>query len=62
MKRHFYIERSNQDGTYQLVYTHDDYDKCLERLDTIDSNLHHGLWCDEWVETAFGYAPMAWIN
>ena len=62
MKKHFYIERSNKDGTYQLVYTHDNYDKCIDRLETINSDLRHELWCDEWSSTVFGHTAMAWIN
>ena len=62
MKKQFYIEQTNKNGTYQIVCTHDDYENCINFLQNSDSNLKQSLWCDSWVNTKAGFAPMAWIN
>ena len=62
MKKRYFIERRNSDDTYQIVYTSNNYDDCIAKLVSINSDFHHGVWCHEWVNTEFGYAPMAWIN
>lgn len=48
--------------TYEIVWSGDSYESGLAWLASIDSELRHGLWCKEWVNTECGYMPMAWIN
>ena len=61
-KMEFIIERTNKDETYTVISRHPDFDSALDALKLIKSELRHEIWCDDWVNTEFGYAPMAWIN
>ena len=62
INKRFIVERTNENGTYTVVSGYDTFDEALEALKSIVSPLRHEIWCDEWVHTDFGYAPMAWKN
>ena len=62
MEKQFFIERTNENHSFEVVSRHNTYDNALETLNKIDSTLRHELWCYDWVNTHLGYAPMAWIN
>lgn len=58
----FIVERTNFDGTFTVVSRHESYEEAVEALKSIESNLRHEVWCEEWIHTDFGYMPMAWKN
>ena len=62
MRKEFFIEISNPDGTYTVASRHDTYQDGMEALKAIDSPLHHELWSYGWVHTDAGFAPIASIN
>ena len=62
MEKQFFIERRNEDQTFTVVSRHHDYDSAIAALEVINSPLRHELWSYDWVNTDFGYAPIAWTN
>jgi len=58
----FFIEKTNQNGSYSVVSRHPDYEDALTALKKIKSGLRHEIWSTAWVNTPFGCSPMAWIN
>ncbi len=62
MTQQFFIERVNTDGSRSVISRHDDAETAINHLNGIKSNLRHEVWSYNWVNTAFGFAPIAWIN
>ena len=58
----YFLEKTNKDDTYTRIYESCSYDACLQKLNSLETSDRVGLWCNEWVDTDFGYEPMAWIN
>jgi hypothetical protein len=62
MANNFTIERIDPDGTYHVIWRGKSYDKAEAMLKSIKSDLRHELWEADWINTVFGFAPIAWIN
>ena len=58
----FIIEKTMPEGYYKVVGRYKTFDDASNALEKIKSDLRHEIWCDDWVNTKFGYAPLAWIN
>ena len=58
----FVLERTNPDGSYTVIGRYEDFDEAVSALKAIDSSLRHEISSPAWVNTDFGYAPMAWKN
>jgi len=62
IKKRFFIERTNIDHSFTVVSRHDTYAEAIAVLKQIESPSRYELWSYDWVNTNFGFAPIAWIN
>ena len=57
-----YIERTNGDGSYSIVWGPRDCDltEALAALDAMPAGHRLELWSRVWAEAPQGFAPIAW--
>ena len=57
-KKQFFIERTNKNGSFEVIGKYTTYEEAWEALKKINSNLRHELWRYGWADTEAGYTPM----
>ena len=58
----FTLERVTKKGVYILVGKYETFDSALEKMKEKTDNNRYEIWHPIWINTAFGYAPMASKN